>query len=82
MDAAVRDVKGRIEDKEALRKALRAAHFNSVRGDFKFNVNGMPIQNYYLRVVGKDGQGRLVNKKVGTIFTAHKDAYFQDCKMK
>jgi branched-chain amino acid transport system substrate-binding protein len=82
MDAAVRDVKGKIEDKDALRKALRAAHFKSVRGDFKFNVNGMPIQNYYLRVVGKDSQGRLVNKKLATIFTAHRDAYYQDCKMK
>src|SRR5207244_11227439 len=38
LDAAVRDVKGRIEDKEALRKALEKADFKSVRGGFRFNA--------------------------------------------
>jgi len=82
IDAAVRDVKGRIEDVEAVRKAMRAAKFESVRGAFKFNRNQMPIQNYYLRVVAKDSQGRLVNKTIGTVFKDHGDAYVQDCKMK
>ena len=82
IDAAVRDVKGRIEDVEAVRKAMKAARFESVRGAFKFNRNQMPIQNYYLRVVAKDAQGRLVNKTIGTVFKDHGDAYVQDCKMK
>jgi branched-chain amino acid transport system substrate-binding protein len=83
IDAAVRDVKGKIEDKEAVRRALKAAKFQSVRGDFKFNTNQYPIQNYYLRVVGKDAQGRLVNKSLGEpIFKNHGDAYVQDCPMK
>jgi branched-chain amino acid transport system substrate-binding protein len=81
IDAAVRDVKGKIEDVEAVRKALRAAKFQSVRGPFKFNRNQYPIQNYYLRVVAKDAQGRLVNKTLGTIFKDHGDAYVQDCPM-
>ena len=42
----------------------------------------VPIQNYYLRVVAKDAQGRLVNKTIGTVFKDHGDAYVQDCKMK
>jgi branched-chain amino acid transport system substrate-binding protein len=82
IDAAVRDAKGKVEDVEALRKAMRAARFDSVRGAFRFNRNQMPIQNYYLRVVGKDAQGRLVNKTIGTIFKDHGDAYVQDCAMK
>jgi len=82
IDAAVRDVKGRIEDVDAVRKAMKAAKFESVRGQFKFNRNQMPIQNYYLRVVAKDAQGRLVNKTIGTVFKDHGDAYVQDCKMK
>ena len=83
IDAAVRDVKGKLEDKDAVRRALKAAKFQSVRGDFKFNTNQYPIQNYYLRVVGKDQQGRLVNKSFGEpIFKNHGDAYVQDCKMK
>jgi branched-chain amino acid transport system substrate-binding protein len=82
LDAAVRDVKGKVEDVEAVRRALKAAKFDSVRGAFKFNRNQYPIQNYYLRVVGKDAQGRLVNKTIGTVFKDHGDAYVQECEMK
>jgi branched-chain amino acid transport system substrate-binding protein len=82
IDAAVRDVKGKVEDVEAVRKAMKAARFESVRGAFKFNRNQMPIQNYYLLVVARDNQGRIVNKTIGTIFKDHGDAYVQDCEMK
>src|SRR4029077_17747777 len=82
IDATVRDLKGKVEDVEAVRKAMKAAKFESVRGAFKFNRNQMPIQNYYLRVVAKDSQGRLVNKTIGTIFKDHGDAYVQECEMK
>jgi len=82
IDAAVREVKGRLDDKEAVRRALKAAKFQPVRGAFRFNRNQYPIQNYYLRVVGKDAQGRLVNKTMATIFKDHGDAYVQDCAMK
>ena len=82
IDAAVRDVKGKVEDKEGLRKALEAKRFKSVRGDFKFNGNHYPVQNYYLRVIGKDAEGRITNKTMGSIFTNHADAYASHCKMK
>ncbi len=82
IDSAVRETKGRLDDKEAVRRALKAAKFQSTRGPFKFNRNQYPIQNYYLRVVGKDAQGRLVNKTMGTIFKDRGDAYVQDCAMK
>jgi branched-chain amino acid transport system substrate-binding protein len=82
IDATVRDLKGKVENVEAVRKAMKSAKWESVRGPFKFNKNQMPIQNYYLRVVGKDAQGRLVNKTIGTVFKDHGDAYVQDCAMK
>ena len=82
IDSAIRKVKGRIENKDALRAALRAADFKSVRGDFKFNANQFPVQNYYLQLIGKGGDGRLVHKTIGTILTSRGDAYVQDCKMK
>jgi branched-chain amino acid transport system substrate-binding protein len=81
MDAAVRDVKGKLSDKAALRKAIAAAKFDSVRGAFKFNINGYPIQDYYLRVVTKDAQGRITNRTLGTVFKNHVDAYVGECKM-
>jgi branched-chain amino acid transport system substrate-binding protein len=81
MDAAVRDVKGKLEDKTALRKAIAAAKFDSVRGAFKFNSNGYPIQDYYLRVITKDAQGRITNRTLSTVFKDHADAYVGECKM-
>ena len=82
IDAAVKSLKGRIEDKEALRRALKTAKFESTHGPFKLNTNQYPIQNYYLRVIGKDSQGRLVNKTISTIFKDRGDAYVQECAMK
>ncbi len=82
MDAAVRDTKGRIEDKAAMRKALEAARFQSVRGPFKFGANHYPVQDYYLRLIRQDAQGRVTNKLMSTIFTNHSDAYGAECKMK
>lgn len=82
MDSAVRGVNGRIEDKEALGKALKAAKFKSVRGEFKFNNNHYPIQNYYTRVIGRDAQDRITNRTLGVALANHSDAYASACKMK
>ena len=77
----MRAVKGRVEDKAALRAALRKAEFKSVRGAFRFNTNQFPVQDYYLRLIAKDGQGRLTNRIVGTIFKNHADAFASQCRM-
>jgi len=82
LDSGIRDVKGKIEDKDALRKTLQAANFKSVRGDFKFNVNHFPIQSYYLREVVKEPAGRITNKLIGPVLVAQGDAYASACKMK
>jgi branched-chain amino acid transport system substrate-binding protein len=82
LDSAVRKVKGRIEDKEALRAALKAAEFQSVRGSFKFGRNQFPVQDYYLQVVGKDPAGRIVHKTLGTVLNDRADAYGEKCTMK
>jgi branched-chain amino acid transport system substrate-binding protein len=81
VEAAVRDTKGKLDDKAAVRKALEAAKFDSVRGAFKFNSNHFPIQDYYLRVITKDGKGRVTNRTMGTVFKGHADAYVASCKM-
>jgi branched-chain amino acid transport system substrate-binding protein len=81
MDAAVRDTKGKLDDKAAVRKALEAARFDSVRGAFKFNTNHFPIQDYYLRVIVKNAKGQVTNRTLGTVFKNHADAYVGSCKM-
>ncbi len=77
--AAVRAVDD-LSDKDALRSAIAAADFDSVRGEFAYNTNQYPIQNYYLRQVvqGEDG---IVNELVETIFTEHADAYADACAL-
>ena len=82
IDAAVRAVKGKVEDREAVMKALKSVKARSVRGAYRINNNGFPVQNYYLRVIGKDAKGRIINKTIGTIFTAHADAYAKECPLK
>ncbi len=81
IDSAVKKVKGKVEDKDAFRKAIAAADFKSVRGAFKFNTNQFPIQDFYLRVVRKDERGRVTNRLMGKIFTNHQDSFAGQCKM-
>ena len=53
IDSAVRQVKGNVSNKDALRAALKKADFKSLRGSFKFNTNHYPIQDFYLVKVAK-----------------------------
>jgi len=81
--SAVRDSKAKLEDKSVVRSALMAAKFDSVRGYFKFNTNHFPIQNYYLRIVTKDTNGRVTNRLVGgPVLKNHGDVYASNCKMR
>ncbi len=81
IDSAIRGAKGKLDNPDAIRKALEAADFKSVRGAFKFNKNHYPIQDYYLRVVRKDEQGRITNRTIGKIFERQADPFAAECKM-
>ena len=81
LDSAIRKTGGSLTDKNALRAALQSADFKSIRGDFKFNANHFPIQDYYLREVVKDDKGRLTNVIRSTVFEDHADPYAAECKM-
>ncbi len=80
LDSAVRQTKGKV-DADSLRPALRRADFKSVRGDFKFNRNQYPIQNYYLRTVERGADGTLANKLEGTVLTQYQDPFAATCQM-
>jgi branched-chain amino acid transport system substrate-binding protein len=82
IDAAVRDVKGELDDKNALRAALKKANFKSVRGEFRFGTNQFPVQDYYLRTIGRDPQGRITNRTLNKVLANHQDAYVSQCSMK
>lgn len=79
--SALKSVNGDVEQLTTLRTALRAADFESVRGDFKFSTNQHPIQNLYIREVVQDEAGNYTNKTLKAVFTEHSNAYVDECKM-
>ena len=84
IDQAVRDAKGKVEDEKAFHAALMKApeRAKTPRGPFKEAANGTPIQDYYVRELVKDKDGRIVNRKVSTILKQHQDFWLKDCSMK
>ncbi|MCH2164508.1 MAG: ABC transporter substrate-binding protein [Marinovum sp.] len=69
-----------VSDAGAFRDALRAADFDSTRGDFAFGSNHHPVQTIYAREVIKEGDV-FTNKIIGKALENHSDAYAGECKM-
>ena len=82
MDAAVKAAGGKVSDKDALIKALAKAQYPSVRGSFRYANNHYPVQNFYLRTVGKNAEGRITNKTIRTVLENYGDAYSAQCGLK
>ena len=82
MDAAVKAAGGKASDKDALIKALAKAQYPSVRGNFRYANNHYPVQNFYLRTVGKNAEGRITNKTIRTVLENYGDAYSAQCGLK
>jgi branched-chain amino acid transport system substrate-binding protein len=80
IDAAVKAVGGKLDDKAALRSALANAKFQSLRGDFRFGPNGFPVQDFYLVKVAKRPDGKFQTEIVEKVFDDYVDAYAKECK--
>jgi len=65
LQAGLEAVKGRIEDKHAFMKALRAIKTETARGPVSFDLYGNIIGNVYIRKVERK-EGRLVNSVIYT----------------
>jgi len=83
IDSAVRGTKGNLKDVKALVHEMRKANYDSIRGKYQFNVNQHPIQDFYLlQAVKANNKDGVAMKIVQKAFEKHKDAYYQECKMK
>ncbi|MFI4995733.1 MAG: ABC transporter substrate-binding protein [Hyphomicrobiales bacterium] len=82
IDSALKATGGKTTDKEALRAALKKADFQSLRGGFKFNNNGYPIQNLYLTKVAKRADGKYQTEIVETVFKDDVDPHGKECPLK
>ena len=78
IDSAVKAAGG-TGSKDALRQALRKADFQSLRGDFKFGVNGFPVQDFYLVKAAKRPDGKFQTEIVEKVFDDYQDVYAKDC---
>jgi branched-chain amino acid transport system substrate-binding protein len=80
IDSAVRATKGNASDSKGLSAAIKKADFKSLRGPFKFNINGYPIEDFYLTKVAKRADGKYETQIVEKIFASNADGYAKDCK--
>jgi branched-chain amino acid transport system substrate-binding protein len=81
INSAVAAVKGDLSKKEEMRKEMEKADFKSVRGAFKYGNNHIPIQNFYLQDVVKQGD-EYVLKTAATIVENDQDRFHDKCPMK
>ena len=79
--AALKTVNNDVADRKAFSNALARAKFASVRGEFRFNNNHMPIQNFYAGPIVADGDGKSKIGKLELILKDHKDSFAADCPL-
>ena len=82
IDSAVTAVKGDLSNKEGMRKEMEKANFKSVRGNFKFGNNHIPIQDFYLQDAAKNPDGSYSLHTVATIVKDDQDRFHDRCPMK
>jgi branched-chain amino acid transport system substrate-binding protein len=81
IDSALEQTGGDTSDQAALRKALEAADFDSLRGDFAFNTNHYPIQDFYQLEVVKRDDDAYHTSVVRKIFDDYADSFADECRM-
>lgn len=81
IDSAVKAAGG-TADKDKLRAAIKKADFTSLRGKFKFNTNGYPIQDFYLVKVAKRADGKFQTEIAQKVFEDYADPHAKDCALK
>jgi branched-chain amino acid transport system substrate-binding protein len=82
IDSALKATGGKTADKDALRAALKKADFKSLRGNFKFNTNGFPIQDFYVVKAAKRADGKYQTEIAEKVFADYGDGYAKDCPLK
>jgi len=82
INSAVVAAKGDLSKMTVMRKAMEKADFPSVRGKFTYGNNHIPIQDFYLREVVADADGKWTTKIAQKVYENHQDVYHNECKMK
>jgi branched-chain amino acid transport system substrate-binding protein len=78
--SALKQTQGDTKNRDQLARAIRKADFTSLRGQFRFNVNGYPIQDFYQVRAIKRSDGKFQTEIVDKILSDYGDTYAKDCK--
>lgn len=81
INSAVEAVGGDMSDKDAVRAALEAADFTSLRGDFSFNSNHYPMQDFYQLAVQEREDGKWATSIGAKVFEDYGDSFAEECSM-
>ena len=81
INSALEATGGDLGNPDALRAGLEKADYASIRGGYRYGKNHLPVQNFYLREVVADADGKWTTKIVGTVYENHQDPYVGECKL-
>lgn len=79
--SALKAVNGDMDRADEFRAALQKADFKSVRGNFAFDTNHHPIQDYYLNKIEADADGNLMPKVLSKVLSGQRDHFAAECQM-
>ena len=79
--SAVDAVNGDLTDQDGMREAMKKADFASVRGEFTYGNNHMPVQDFYSRTVVEDADGNWTTEINKVVLDDHQDTYAAECNM-
>jgi branched-chain amino acid transport system substrate-binding protein len=82
IDAGIKAAGGDVSNKKAMIEGMAKVTYLPTKGKFRYNVNHIPIQNFYKREVVADASGNpeIVTRSV--VLHDHKDAYYKQCSAK
>ena len=79
--SALKATGGDMAKADEFRTAMRKAEFQPVRGNFAFDTNHHPVQDYYLIRIERNDKGELVQNVQRKVLEKHKDHFAPECKM-
>jgi len=82
LEKAVKAVNGDLSNKAGMIAAMEKVTFLPTKGNFRYNTNHVPIQNFYKRKVVADANGNAQVVTDGVVAKMAKDAYYKQCEMK
>jgi len=80
INSGVKAVNGDLSKMDAMRTALQKADFEAVRGNFRYEKNHYPVQDFYSRKVVKGADGNWTIVSTGKVVSDSRAYNHAECK--